>query len=136
MAQVTTGGIYECDGHDQEGHELAGGHPVIIVGKQSLIDNQGIAIAVPLTSTPPSYPVHWAVEIEAAKSYAYVRHLKSVHITKSETSLGALNPRKPKISGTDSHKTSTTTPTSAPQPWGNMSAQEVCGPRPYQTLVD
>ena len=94
MAQVTTRGIYKCDGHDQEGHELAGGHPVIIVGKQSLIDNQGIAIVVPLTRTPPRYPVHWAVEIEAANSYAYVRHLKSVHITKIRDFLGSAKPQE------------------------------------------
>ena len=47
MAQVTTGRIYECDGHGQEGHELAANHPVIVVGRQSLIDNQRIAIVSP-----------------------------------------------------------------------------------------
>ena len=58
MAPVITGRIYECDGHSQEGHELAANHPVIIVGRQSLIDNQGIAVVVPLSSTRPNYPVH------------------------------------------------------------------------------
>ena len=89
MAQVTTGRIYECEGHSQEGHELAANHPVIVVGRQSLIDNQGIAIAVPLTSTRPNHPVHWAVEIEETTSHAYIRHVKSVHVTKIGGSLGA-----------------------------------------------
>ena len=69
MAQVTTGCIYNCDGHDQEGHELAGGHPVIVVGRQSLIDNQRIAIVVPLSSTQSNYPMHWAMAIESTKSH-------------------------------------------------------------------
>ena len=56
MAQVTTGRIYECDGHSQEGHELAANHPVIVVGRQSLIDNQRIAIVVPLIQHPPQLP--------------------------------------------------------------------------------
>ena len=88
MAQVATKGIYECDGHSQEGHELAEAHPVILVGKQSLIDNQGIAIVVPLTSTRPNYPVHWAVEIGDTNSSAHLRHIKSVHITKIGARLG------------------------------------------------
>ena len=94
MAQVTTGRIYECEGHSQKGHELAGGHPVIVVGRQSLIDNQGIAIVVPLTSTRPNHPVHWAVEIEDTNSYAYVRHIKSVHITKIRGLRGTANPEE------------------------------------------
>jgi mRNA-degrading endonuclease toxin of MazEF toxin-antitoxin module len=89
MAQVTTGRIYECDGHRQEGHELAANHPVIVVGRQSLIDNQRIAIVVPLTSSRPNHPVHWAVEIEDTNSHAYVRHVKSVHVTKIGGSPGA-----------------------------------------------
>ena len=89
MAQVTTGFIYECEGHSQEGHELAAEHPVIVVGRQSLIDNQGIAIVVPLTSTRPDHPVHWAVDIEETDSRAYVRHVRSVHISKVGRLLGA-----------------------------------------------
>ena len=92
MAQVTTGRIYECDGHSQEGHELAANHPVIVVGRQSLIDNQRIAIVVPLTSTRPNYPVHWAVEIEDTSSHAYIRHVKSVHVTKIGRLLGMATP--------------------------------------------
>ena len=88
MAQLTTGCVYECEGHRQEGHELAAQHPVVIVGRQSLIDNQGIAIVVPLTSTRPNYPVHWAVEIEDTNSYAYIRHVKSVHTSKIGRFLG------------------------------------------------
>ena len=88
MAQVTTGRIYECDGHSQEGHELAASHPVIVVGRQSLIDNQRIAIVVPLSSTRPNYPVHWAVEIEDTNSHAYIRHVKAVHVTKIGGFLG------------------------------------------------
>ncbi len=88
MAQVTTGCVYECEGHRQEGHELAAQHPVVVVGRQRIIDNQGIAIVVPLTSTPPNYPVHWAVEIEDTSSYAYVRHVKSVHTSKIGGFLG------------------------------------------------
>ena len=94
MAKVTTGCIYECDGHSQEGHELAGGHPVIVVGRQSLIDNQGIAIIFPLTSTRPNHPVHWAVEIEDTNSHANVRHVKSVHITKIKGFLGTAKPEE------------------------------------------
>ena len=94
MAKVTTGCIYECDGHSQEGHELAGGHPVIVVGRQSLIDNQGIAIIFPLTSTRPNHPVHWAVEIEDTNSHANVRHVKSVHITKIKGFLGTATPEE------------------------------------------
>lgn len=86
MAQVISGHVYQCEGHSQKGHELAANHPVIVVGRQSLIENQSIAIVVPLTSTPPHQPVHWAVEIEDedkdTNSYAYVRHIKSVHISK------------------------------------------------------
>ena len=92
MAQVITGHIYECDGHSQEGHELAANHPVIVVGRQSLIDNQRIAIVVPLTSTPPNHPVHWAVEIEDTNSHAYIRHVKSVHVTKIGGFLGTATP--------------------------------------------
>lgn len=92
MAHVTTGRIYECDGHSQEGHELAANHPVIVVGRQSLIDNQRIAIVVPLSSTRPNYPVHWAVEIEATYSHAYVRHTKSIHISKVGDLLGTATP--------------------------------------------
>ena len=88
MAQVTTGRIYECDGHGQEGHELAANHPVIVVGRQSLIDNQRIAIVIPLTSARPNHPVHWAVEIEDTNSHAYIRHVKSVHVTKIGGFLG------------------------------------------------
>ena len=88
MAQVTTGRIYECDGHSQEGHELAANHPVIVVGRQSLIDNQRIAIVIPLTNTQPNHPVHWAVEIEDTSSHAYIRHIKSVHVTKIGGFLG------------------------------------------------
>ncbi len=92
MAQVTTGCIYNCEGHSQEGHELSGEHPVLVVGRQGLIDNQRIAIVVPLTSTPPNHPVHWAVEIEDTNSHAYVRHIKSVHITKIGDYIGAARP--------------------------------------------
>lgn len=88
MAQVTTGCVYECEGHRQEGHELAAEHPVVVVGRQRLIDDQGIAIVVPLTSTPPNYPIHWAVEIEDTNSYANVRHVKSVHTSKIGGFLG------------------------------------------------
>ncbi len=88
MAQVTTGRIYECEGHSQEGHELSANHPVIIVGRQSLIDNQRIAIVIPLTSARPNHPVHWAVEIEDTNPHAYVRHVKSVHVTKIGGFLG------------------------------------------------
>ena len=91
---MTTGCIYECEGHSQEGHELAGRHPVIVVGRQSLIDNQRIAIVVPLTSTRPNHPVHWAVEIEDTNSHAYVRHVKSVHITKIRGFLGTAKPEE------------------------------------------
>ena len=89
MAQVITGRIYECEGHTQEGHELAEDHPVIVVGRQSLIDYRRIAIVVPLSSTQPDYPVHWAVEIEDTNSHAYVRHVKAVHVTKIGRYLGA-----------------------------------------------
>ena len=88
MAQVTTGCVYECEGHLQEGHELAAEQPVVVVGRQRLIDNQGIAIVVPLSSTPPNHPVHWVVEIEDTNSYAYIRHLKSVHTSKIGRFLG------------------------------------------------
>ena len=94
MAQVTTGRIYECAGHSQEGHELAANHPVVVVGRQSLIDNQKIAIVVPMTSTRPYHPVHWAVEIEDTNSHAYIRHVKSVHITKIGESLGTATPEE------------------------------------------
>ena len=94
MAQVTTGRIYECAGHSQEGHELAANHPVVVVGRQSLIDNQKIAIVVPMTSTRPHHPVHWAVEIEDTNSHAYIRHVKSVHITKIGDSLGIATPEE------------------------------------------
>ena len=94
MAQVTTGNIYECQGHSQEGHELAEGHPVIVVGRQELIDNQRIAIVIPLTSTRPNHPVHWAVEIEDTDSSAYLRHIKSVHISKVGKPLGTANPEE------------------------------------------
>lgn len=92
MAQVRTGSIYQCEGHEQLGHELAENHPVIIVGRQNLIDNQDIALIVPLTSTPPRYPVHWAVAIEDTESYAYIRHIKSVHINKLREYRGAGRP--------------------------------------------
>lgn len=88
MANVTIGHVYDCDGPAQEGHELAERHPVIVVGKQSLIDNQGIAIVVPLTTTPPNHPVHWAVRIEDTDSHAYVRHIKTVHTTRIKSLLG------------------------------------------------
>ena len=94
MAQVTTGCVYECEGHIQEGHELAAEHPVAVVGRQRLIDNQGIAIVVPLTSTPPNYPVHWSVEIEDTNSYAYIRHVKSVHTSKIGRFLGQASPEE------------------------------------------
>lgn len=94
MAQVTTGYVYECEGHRQEGHELAAQHPVVVVGRQRLIDNQGIAIVVPLTSTPPNHPVHWAVEIEDTNSYAYIRHVKSVHTSKIGRFLGRASPEE------------------------------------------
>ena len=58
MAQMTTGFIYECEGHSPGGHELAAGHPVVVVGRQSLLDNQCIAIVVPLTSTRLNLSVH------------------------------------------------------------------------------
>ena len=92
MAQVTTGCIYGCEGHSQEGHELAANHPVIVVGRQSLIDNQRVAIVIPLTSARPNHPVHWAVEIEETNSHAYVRHVKSVHVTKIGGFLGTATP--------------------------------------------
>ena len=94
MAQVTTGCVYECEGHIQEGHELAAEHPVVVVGRQRLIDDQGIAIVVPLTSTPPNHPVHWAVEIEDTNSYAYIRHVKSVHTSKIGRFLGQASPEE------------------------------------------
>ena len=94
MAQVITGCVYNCEGHYQEGHELSGEHPVIVVGRQSLIDNQRIAIVIPMTSTSPNYPVHWAVEIEDTKSHAYVRHIKSVHVTKIRNYLGVAKPEE------------------------------------------
>ena len=94
MAEVTTGCIYECEGHSQEGHALAGGHPVIVVGRQSLIDNPGIAIVFPLTSTRPNHPVHWAVEIEDTNSHANIRHIKSLHITKIRGFLGTATPEE------------------------------------------
>ena len=94
MAHVTSGCIYGCDGHNEEGHELAGVHPVIVVGRQSLIDNQGIAIVVPLTSTRPNYPVHWAVEIEDTDSSAHIRHVKSVHVTKIGAWMGTARPEE------------------------------------------
>ena len=58
------------------------------MGRQSLIDNQGIAIVVPLTSARPNHPVHWAVEIEETNSHAYIRHVKSVHITRIKRFIG------------------------------------------------
>ena len=94
MAQVTTGFVYECEGHGQEGHELAAEHPVIVVGRQGLIDNQRIAIVVPLTSTRPNHPVHWAVEIEDTDSHAYIRHVKSVHTSKIGRRLGTVTPEE------------------------------------------
>lgn len=51
MAQVTTGFIYECEGHGQEGDELAAEHRAIVVGRQNLIDNQGTR---PRQPWPPS----------------------------------------------------------------------------------
>lgn len=62
------------------------------MGRQSLIDNQRIAIIVPLSSTRPNYPVHWAVEIEDTNSHAYIRHVKSVHATKIGGFLGTATP--------------------------------------------
>ena len=53
------------------------------------MDNQGIAIVVPLTRAQPNHPVHWAVEIEDTDSGAYIGHLKSVHISKIGRLLGA-----------------------------------------------
>lgn len=86
---MTAGFIYECEGHSQEGHGLAAEHPVIVVGRQSLIDNQEIAIVVPLTSTRRDHPVHWGVDLENTDSRAQVRHLKSVHVSKIGRLLGA-----------------------------------------------
>ena len=94
MAKVTGGRIYGCDGHNEEGHELAGIHPVIVVGRQNLIDDQGIAIVVPLTSTRPNYPVHWAVEIADTDSSAHIRHIKSVHVTKIGALMGTATPEE------------------------------------------
>ena len=89
MAQVTTGNVYSCHTHSQEGHELAGDHPIVIIGEQSLIDKQGIAIVAPLTRTPPNYPVHWATKIKQTGSYAYIRHIKSISTAKTNRILGA-----------------------------------------------
>jgi len=94
MAQVTTGNVLECEGHRQEGRELAEGHPIVVVGKQDLINNYRIDIAIPLTSTRPNYPVHWAVDIEATTSSAQLRHVKSVHVTKIGTHLGTADPEE------------------------------------------
>ncbi len=136
MARVTTGSIYVCEGHRQEGHELAGEHPVIVVGRQSLIDNQGIAIVVPLTSTRPHHPVHWAVEIDDTKSLAYVRHIKSVHITKIGRFLGTANPEEIDSIKDGLARDSNTTTTSTPQPWDGKCVQALYGPHPYRTPVD
>lgn len=94
MAQVRTGQIYTCYTHPQEGHELAGNHPVVVIGKQALIDKQSIAIIAPLTSTPPDYPVHWAIRIEETDSYAGMRHIKSVSTGKLRRLMGEASERE------------------------------------------
>ena len=136
MAQVTTGRIYECEGHSQKGHELAGGHPVIVVGKQSLIDNQGIAIVVPLTSTRPNHPVHWAVRLRIPTRTPTFATSSRFTSRKSEASSALLTPRKSPRSRTDWREISITTTKSALQPWGGKCAQAVYGPRPYRTPAD
>ena len=88
MAQVTTGQIYICYTHAEEEHELAGDHPVVVIGKQDLIEKQRIAIVVPLTSTEPDYPVHWAIKVEQTNSYAYIRHTKSISTGKLRRLIG------------------------------------------------
>ena len=93
MAQVRSGQIYRCYTHAQEGHELAGNHPVVVISKQELIDEKHIAIVAPLTSTAPDYPVHWAVKIEEADSYAAIRHIKSISTGKLRRRMGEASPR-------------------------------------------
>lgn len=94
MAQVRTGQIYSCYTHEQEGHELAGNHPVVVISKQELINEKHIAIVAPLTSTSPDYPVHWAVKIEKADSYAAIRHIKSISTGKLRTLMAEASPQE------------------------------------------
>lgn len=92
MAQVNTGQIYTCFTHPQEGHELAGNHPVVVIARQDLIDRTGMAIVVPLTSTPPHRHVHWSVRIDQTDSYAYIRHIKTVSVAKLNQLIGEADP--------------------------------------------
>ena len=94
MAPVRTGQIYRCYTHAQEGHELAGNHPVVVISNQELIDEKRIAIVAPLTSTVPDYPVHWAIRIEKADSYAAIRHIKSISTGKLRRLMGEASPRE------------------------------------------
>ena len=94
MAEVRTGQIYTCYTHPQQGHELAGNHPVAVIGKQGLIDKQSIAIIAPLTTTPPDYPVHWAIRIDETDSYAAIRHIKSISTGKLRRLIGQVNERE------------------------------------------
>ena len=136
MAQVTTGCVYGCEGHRQEGHELAAEHPVVVVGRQRLIDNQGIAIVVPLTSTPPNHPVHWAVEIEDTNSYAYIRHVKSVHTSKIGRFLGQASPEEIDSIKDGLARNCSTPTTSAPRHWDWTYVQAAYGRQPYRTPAD
>lgn len=87
MAQILTGNVCRASIGPESGHELAGGHPALVVGNQQIIDATNTAIIIPLTSTSPHYPVFWSVPIVNTGSWASIRHLRTLPVRRLRRTL-------------------------------------------------
>ena len=88
MARILTGDIRSVNLGRPIGHELAGTHPALVVGNQQVITSTGTALVIPLTSTAPRYPVFWSVPIAGADSWASIRHLRTLPISRLQRVIG------------------------------------------------
>ena len=88
MARILTGDIRSVSLGGPMGHELADTHPALVVGNQQIIDNTGTALVILLTSIPPHYPVFWSIPIIGTNSWASIRHLRTLPVSRLQHAIG------------------------------------------------
>ena len=88
MARILTGNVCQVSLGPPVGHELSRNRPALVVGNQQIIDSTGTALVIPLTSVTPHYPVFWSIPISDTNSWASVRHLRTLPVSRLQRVIG------------------------------------------------
>ena len=82
MNQIERGSIYGFNAGGEQGREIYGDRPVIVVSSKEIMQRYGIATIVPLSTTLRDGESHVIIKSSKYQSIAMCEHIRTVDVTR------------------------------------------------------